>query len=104
MIIFNESNFEDEVANSEVPVLLDFWAPWCGPCNAMTPVLEQLGEEFHGRAKVGKINIEEQKELAAAHEVSAIPAFVFYKGGEIVKSLVGIQTAESLKKEFEELL
>jgi thioredoxin 1 len=103
-MIFNEANFEQEILESDVPVLLDFWAPWCRPCNAMTPVIEELEKEFEGKAKVGKINIDEESEIAKRHSVSAIPSFVLYKGGKIVKTIVGVQTKNNLKELVEELM
>jgi len=101
-MIFNEANFESEVLKSDIPILIDFWAPWCRPCNAMTPVIEELEKEFEGSVKIGKINIDEEAEITTQHSVSAIPHFVLYKDGEIVKTLVGVQTKDNLRKLIEE--
>lgn len=82
-------NFENEVMKSNIPVLIDFWAPWCGPCRMMGPIIEQLAEEYVGKAKVGKVNVDEEGELAQAFGVMSIPTIVLVKGGKVVKQVVG---------------
>ena len=82
-------NFENEVMKSDIPVLIDFWAPWCGPCRMMGPILEQLAEEYEGKAKVGKVNVDEEGELSQAFGVMSIPTIVLVKDGKIVKQAVG---------------
>jgi thioredoxin 1 len=99
VMILNESNFEEEVLKSEKPVLVDFWAPWCGPCNALFPTMEALAENH----SVGKVNIDENSELATTYEISSIPALLFFKDGKVAKKLVGIQQQAALEKVFEEL-
>lgn len=84
-----KANFDQEVMKSDLPVLLDFWAPWCGPCRMLGPIVEEIAEEYKGRAKVGKINVDEEDELAAAFRVSSIPAVVVMKGGKVVNASVG---------------
>lgn len=82
-------NFENEVMKSNIPVLIDFWAPWCGPCRMMGPIIEQLAEEYKGKAKVGKVNVDEEGELSQAFGVMSIPTIVLVKDGKIVKQAVG---------------
>ena len=83
-----KANFDQEVMKSDLPVLLDFWAPWCGPCRMLGPIVEEIAEEYKGRAKVGKINVDEEDELAAAFRVSSIPTVVVMKGGKVVNASV----------------
>lgn len=78
-------NFENEVMKSNIPVLIDFWAPWCGPCRMMGPIIEQLAEEYEGKAKVGKVNVDEEGELSQAFGVMSIPTIVLVKDGKVVK-------------------
>lgn len=82
-------NFENEVMKSNIPVLIDFWAPWCGPCRMMGPIIEQLAEEYEGKAKVGKVNVDEDGELSQAFGVMSIPTIVLVKDGKVVKQAVG---------------
>lgn len=82
-------NFENEGMKSDIPVLIDFWAPWCGPCRMMGPIIEQLAEEYEGKAKVGKVNVDEEGELSQAFGVMSIPTIVLVKDGKIVKQAVG---------------
>ena len=81
--------FDDAVIGADLPVLVDFWAPWCGPCLAATPVLEQIADELAGRVRVVKVNIDEHEELAFRYGVSSIPSFLLFKGGEIADRMVG---------------
>ena len=82
-------NFENEVMKSNIPVLIDFWAPWCGPCRMMGPIIEQLAEEYEGKAKVGKVNVDEEGELSQAFGVMSIPTIVLVEDGKVVKQAVG---------------
>jgi len=84
-------NFEKEVIESEVPVLVDFWASWCGPCKMMTPVMEEIAEELGDNVKVCKVNIDEERSLALKFNVMSIPTFLIFKNGEIVDTKIGVQ-------------
>mgnify|MGYP002513479265 CR=1 FL=1 len=84
-------NFENEVMKSNIPVLIDFWAPWCGPCRMMGPIIEQLAEKYEGKAKVGKVNVDEEGELSQAFAVMSIPTIVLIKDGKVVKQVVGVR-------------
>lgn len=84
----NDANFA-EVLNSEIPVVVDFWATWCGPCMMLSPVIAELAEELEGKVKVGKVNVDEQNELAMQYRVASIPTLLLFKNGELVKTSVG---------------
>lgn len=97
-IILNDQNFEGEVLQSSVPVLVDFWAPWCGPCQMMGPVIEELASEFDvTKAKVGKLNVDESQVIAGKYQVMSIPTFLVFKGGQVVDQMVGGVQKERLK-------
>ena len=87
-ININKNNFQNEVLNSEMPVLLDFWAPWCGPCRMVSPIVDEIASE-RGDIKVGKVNVDEEPELAAQFGVMSIPTLVVMKGGKVVNQMVG---------------
>ena len=84
-----KDNFNTEVLSSSIPVLVDFWATWCGPCRMVGPFVEQLASDYDGKAKVGKVNVDEQEELAAQYHVMSIPTLIVFKGGKVVDSVVG---------------
>lgn len=100
----SESTFEQEVLQSTQPVLVDFWAPWCGPCRSMAPIIDELSTEFAGRAKVAKVNVDENRALAARFGVMSIPTLVFFKNGQVVDQIVGFTPKGVLAKKLESLL
>ena len=101
-LIITKDNFQAEVIESEVPVLLDFWASWCGPCRMVSPLVDQVAEESIGTAKVGKINVDEQPELAAQFGVMSIPTLAVIKNGEVVKKAVGARPKDEILAMLEE--
>ena len=95
-IKLSTENFEKEVLKSEKPVLVDFYADWCGPCNAMAPVIEELAKELEGKVKVGKINVDENHDIAVEYNVMSIPTLIVFKNGKEEKRLVGLRNKEEL--------
>jgi len=95
--VLTSENFDQEVLKSAQPVLVDFWAPWCGPCRAMAPVLGALAKEFDGKIKFAKVNVDEQPALASKYGISSIPSLFLFKGGEIVDNLVGFMSDKDLR-------
>ena len=96
---FTKENFETEVLKSDRPVLVDFWAPWCGPCQLMGPVIETLATEAT-TATVGKLNVDDHPEIAQQYGIMSIPTIKIFKGGQIVKEFIGVQTKETLQAEL----
>ena len=103
-IVVTGANFETEVLRSQVPVLLDFWASWCGPCRMIGPFVEQLAAEYSGRLKVGKVNVDEEGDLASRHGVVSIPTLVVYKNGEIANQAVGAFPKQNIEALFKNLI
>jgi thioredoxin 1 len=103
-IELNDSNFEKEVLKSSVPVLVDFWAEWCGPCRMMNPIMAELAAAYAGKIKVGKVNVDENTALSTQFGIQGVPSFLIFQKGELVKQMVGAQSAEKLKGEIDSLL
>lgn len=101
-VTFTDANFEEKVIQADKPVLVDFWAPWCGPCQMMSPVIEDLAKEVGDAFVVGKLNVDENPEKAQEYGIMSIPTLKVFVGGKVVKELSGVQTAEALKTALEE--
>ncbi len=97
-IVLTKENFEGEVLQADKPVLIDFWATWCGPCRMLAPVVEEIAEEYDGTIKVGKVNVDEQPELAEAFRVSSIPMLVLVRDGKIADTMVGYRPKADVVK------
>ena len=103
-LTLQDQNFEQEVIKSAVPVLVDFWAPWCGPCKMISPVIEELAREYAGKIKVGKLNTDENIDLAARYQVSSIPTLLIFKDGKPVQKIVGFKQKAEIKKVIDQAL
>lgn len=99
-----DSTFEAEVLKSEIPVLVDFWAPWCGPCKSMLPVIEEVAKDYEGKVKVVKVNVDENTETPQQYSVMSIPSFFAFKGGEVVANFVGVKTKEFIAEELDKVV
>lgn len=100
LLNLTESNFDSEVAASTVPMIVDFWAEWCGPCRMLTPVLEQLAVEKGAAVKIGKVNVDENPALAAKYNVRSIPMLLFIKDGQVKDTVVGVQSKDALSRKL----
>ena len=98
--VFTDQNFEREVIKSDKPALVDFWAPWCGPCQMMGPIISELAKEMEGKVKVGKLNVDENSATAQKFSIMSIPALIIFKDGQEIKRLVGVQSKEALREEL----
>lgn len=100
-ITLTDENFEQEVLESDKPVLVDFWATWCGPCMMLSPIIEEIAEEYSDFLKVGRVNVDEQPVTSLEYKVSSIPTLMLFKGGKVIKKTVGFMSREELITEFE---
>jgi thioredoxin 1 len=103
VINLSDSNFDTEIANSKVPMLVDFWAPWCGPCVQLSPVIDEIANERAGKARVAKVNVDESPATAGKFRINSIPALVFFKGGQPVGQLVGRQPKSEILAKLDAL-
>lgn len=101
IIEISDSNFESEVVNSDVPVLVDFWAPWCGPCRAIAPIVEEISSTYEGKIKVGKMNVDENQSTTMKFGIRSIPTIIMFKGGEAVDQIIGAVPKGEIEKVVE---
>ncbi len=99
-IILNSGNFKTEVLESDIPVLVDFWATWCGPCKMLAPTISKIAEEYFGVIKVCKLDVDEEPEIAAQFGIASIPTLIVFKGGKAVKKSVGVQPKAAIEAMF----
>ena len=104
ILTLTDSNFSEEVTSSPKPVLVDFWAEWCGPCKMIAPLLDELASEYDGRIKIGKVNIDDHQGLATQHGIRAIPTLLVFKNGEVAEQIVGARSKRDLKASLDRVL
>lgn len=101
-IEFTDDNFKEEVLESDLPVLVDFWAEWCGPCRMVGPIVEELAEEYVGKAKIGKVDVDSNPQVSTQYGVRSIPTLLIFKGGEVVDQVIGAVPKAQLQKHLDE--
>lgn len=104
LLNITDKNFKEEVLKSPLPVLVDFWATWCGPCKMLAPIIEELAKEYTGKIKIVKLNVEEGQSIPTQYGIMSIPTIIFFKDGKILNQLVGALTKQQLKQKIEEII
>jgi len=104
IVVLTEANFANEVLNAPVPVLVDFWAEWCGPCKMIGPIIDELAGDYDRRAKFGKVNVDDQQALATQYGIRAIPTLLIFKSGDVVEQVVGLRSKRDLKANIDKYL
>ncbi len=104
MITLTDKNFKEEVLKAKIPVLVDFWAPWCAPCQMQGPIIEEVVKEFETKIKVGKLNVDENREIAGQYQIMSIPTLIIFKDGKVVEQMTGVQSKEVLVDKINSLL
>ena len=102
--VVTEETFSNDVLSSKIPVLVDFWAPWCGPCKIIGPILEDLSTQYEEKIQFGKLNVDENQNIAIQYQVQSIPTLIFYKGGKEVNRIIGVSPKEEIEKALNGLL
>lgn len=103
-VTLTDDNFEAEVLQSDQPVLVDFWAEWCGPCKMLEPVVDELAEDFKGKAKIGKLDVDANSKVAMEYNIRSIPSLLFFKEGEVAEQVVGVVAKKKLAQKLDELV
>ena len=104
LLNITDKNFKEEVLNSPLPVLVDFWAAWCGPCKILAPIIEELVKEYMGKIKIGKLNVDENQTIPTRYGIMSIPTIIFFKDGKILNQSAGVLTRQQLKQKIEEII
>ena len=103
-VVLTDANFDEEVLQAETPVLVDFWAEWCGPCRMIGPIVEELADEFEGKIKVGKVNVDQNQGTAAKYGIRSIPTLLLFKGGDLAEQMVGAQPKNKIVESINKVL
>lgn len=103
-INLTEDTFKQEVLESDAPVLVDFWAPWCGPCRTLGPIIEELAREYDGKIKICKLNVDENQKIAGEYRITSIPTILLFKGGKVVDQVMGVADKDTLKSKLDALI